>query len=258
MLYDTHIHTLHSSDSKMKIEDAIKKADQLGIGLIVTEHVDLNYPDPYAFRMDTNKYFRDYGKYRNDSVLLGVEIGLGLKELSENKELIAAFPFDYVLGSIHLVNEIDIYNEEYYQGKTKRQAFEEYFETMVTCVDSYDCIDSLGHIDYICRYARYPDRELYYNEFREHIDQVLKTLVDREKALEINTRRLDNDTIFTNLLPIYKRFSELGGRHVTIGSDAHNINDIGKNFSTAIRIAELANLRPIYFNGRKMQYLDHH
>lgn len=255
MLYDTHVHTKFSHDSQMDLQKALQEARRLNLGLIVTEHLDLNYPDPLAFNLDVEGYFREYGPYRNDALLLGIEIGMGPDEVSQNRQLIEKYNFDYVLGSIHVIDQLDIYDEVFYTGRTKEAVFQQYFAAMLVCVQSYDCIDSLGHIDYIARYARFADAELYYAEFKEQIDQVLITLVQNGICLELNTRRLGNADVKKHLLPIYQRFYELGGRWITIGSDAHRAADIGKYFSTALEMAETCNLKPVWFKERRMQYL---
>lgn len=255
MLYDTHIHTQFSHDSKMSLRDAIAKARELELGIIVTEHIDLNYPDPEAFRLNTHDYFESYASYRSDTVLLGVEIGLSQNELADNRRIIDSNPFDYVIGSIHLVNDVDTYAEVYYKGKSKQQAYEEYFNAMLECIQVYDFIDSLGHIDYICRYARYADQELYYSDFEEQVNSILTVLADQGKCLELNTRRIGNKKSAACLLPIYKRFKELGGKYVTIGSDAHHPADIGKNFALALDITKSVGLKPVWFRERQMQYM---
>jgi histidinol-phosphatase (PHP family) len=255
MLFDTHMHTRFSTDSNMTIEEAMAKGRELGMGITITEHLDLDYPKPQMFIFDIDEYFRTYGRYRSDTVLLGVEIGMRSELVRESHAQLHGFPFDYVIGSIHVIEKTDIYQEDFYLGRSKREVFGKYFESMLSCMSCYDFIDSLGHIDYIARYARFDDPELHYSEFDDYIDAVLGSIVKQEKALEINTRRLDQPEIVQALIPTYRRFHELGGRWVTIGSDAHTPQDIGKHFPTAIHIAETCGLKPVWFKGREPQYM---
>ncbi|VBB07438.1 histidinol phosphate phosphatase hisj [Lucifera butyrica] len=250
MLFDTHIHTQYSTDSRMKIEDAVKEGKKQQLGLVITEHMDLDYPRPEAFVFDVNRYFQEYEQYRGDSVLLGIELGMRPHVGEANRQIIAGHPFDYVIGSIHLVDGLDIYYEEFYRNRSKQEAYNRYFDSMLECLKLHDFIDSLGHIDYIARYARYQDPEVYFRDFAERIDQILTVLVERQKAIEINTRRFDRQQVVESLLPIYKRFGELGGRWATIGSDAHDAAGIGKEIAAAREIAERCNLKTVYYKQR--------
>jgi len=254
MLFDTHIHTCFSPDSQMTIERAIQKAQKLDIGITITEHLDCAHHEPEDFIFDVDKYFHTYGKYRCDKILLGVEIGMCPDCLTDNRQIIENYSFDYVIGSIHIVDKIDIYYEPFYCSRTKREAYNQYFDAILQCLQTYDFIDSLGHIDYIARHARYEHPELYYEEFYDRIDAILTFLAEKQKALEINTRRLDSKTTIQALLPIYKRFYEVGGRWVTIGSDAHKPDDIGKRLDVAREIADLCKLKVVHFEQRKVQY----
>lgn len=254
MLFDSHMHTLFSTDSKMKIDEAVAKGRELNIGITITEHMDIAYPGPLSFLFDVEQYFNDYRKYRSDKVLLGIEIGMREDCLKENCQLVESYPFDYVIGSVHVVDNIDIYTAEFYQGRDKREVYEQYFQAMKECVSCYNGIHSLGHIDYIARYARFADLEIYYGEFSDCITEVLEILAHKGKALEINTRRLVNKEAVEIILPIYKRFYEVGGRIVTIGSDAHSAQDVGRGLAVGLEIAERANLDVVYFKDGKPQY----
>jgi len=254
-MFDCHLHTTFSTDSKMKIEEVIQRCNSLNIGAIITEHMDLNFPRPNEFIFDAEKYLEEYEQYRNDKLLLGFEMGMRLDCIGENKALTEKHKFDYVIGSVHLVNNKDIYGEALYANKSKKEAYEEYLNCVYDCVKEYDFFDCLGHIDYISRYSIYEDREIYYEDYREKIDRVLKTLVEKEKAIEINTKRLNDKRAEANLLNIYKRYNELGGKLAVLGSDSHVANNIGSNFDIGRAIAEAANLKLVYFKNRGAQYI---
>lgn len=253
-MFDTHIHTKFSSDSKMELEDAIKYAKNKNISMIITEHMDLKFPKKGLFCFDAAQYFEEYDKYRGDDLLLGVEIGMKEDCVQESKKVAKNNPFDYIIGSVHLVNNLDIYYEEYYKEKNKREAYKKYFIAMLESIKTYDFIDSMGHIDYISRYAKYEDKEIYYDEYSDIIDEILKVLINTDKCMELNTRRLNDENAVKNIIPIYKRFRELGGQNITIGSDAHNALSIGSNFNVAKDIATLCDLKIVYFKNRKKEY----
>lgn len=253
-MFDSHIHTKFSTDSDMNIDEAINSANKKNIKLIITEHMDLGFKSENKFCFNVDDYFKEYLKYRNENLLLGIELGMEKDLIDEGKSIIDNYDFDFVLGSIHLINKKDLYFEDFYKDKTKKEAYSIYFENMIYNLKMYDFIDSLAHIDYISRYARYPDKEIYYDDFKDYIDEVLKILVEKEKSIEINTRRLNDKNAINNLIKIYKEFKSLGGKTVTIGSDSHNPNDIGNNFKLAREIADFCNLKIVYYKKRKPVY----
>ncbi|NEZ45963.1 histidinol phosphate phosphatase [Clostridium niameyense] len=253
-MFDTHLHTKFSTDSKMSIDEALKASIENNMGIIITEHMDLAFKSEGKFCFDPKSYFEKYMSYRNENLLLGIELGMEKERVKEAEEIIKNNPFDYVIGSIHTISEMDLYFDKFYDGKTKEESYREYFNHMIYNLGKYDFIDSLAHIDYVARYNKYTDSEIYYEEFSYMIDEVLRILAKKEKSMEINTRRLKDKKALKNLVKIYKRFYELGGKTVTIGSDAHNPSDIGKNFKTAKEIAEFCKLKVVYYKDRKVFY----
>lgn len=250
-MFDSHTHTTFSTDSQMNIEEAIEKATFINLGLIITDHMDTNYPGKEKFNFDTASYFCKYNKYRSKKLLLGIELGMSLEFKEENKSLVENNPFDYVICSIHFLGNNDIYYPVTYEGKSKEEVFQDYLVTMYKNIIEHNYMDSLGHIDYISRYAVYDDKELYYHQYSELIDEVLKAVIERDIALEVNSRRLKDINAFRNMRTIYKRYSELGGRLVTIGSDAHSKETIGANFGIANELINDLKLQPVYFMDRK-------
>lgn len=253
-MFDTHVHTEYSSDSNMKIEEALKAAEYNNLSLTFTEHMDIKYPKKGDFTFNVEDYFREYSKFRGDKLLLGIEIGMKEDAANESRSVVLDNKFDYVIGSIHLVDNMDLYYPEYYKDKSKEEAYSEYLKTMFGNFKQFDFVDSLAHIDYICRYAKYDDKELYYREFCDIIDEILKLIIDRGKCLELNTRRLDNKEAIYSIINIYKRYMELGGKYITVGSDAHNPQTIGNNFDIATEIAQNCNLKIVHFKNRSMEY----
>lgn len=254
-MIDTHVHTTFSSDSKMTLKEALKASKEKGIALAITEHLDLNYPIPGSFKFDIMQYFREYGSYRGKDLLLGIEMGLTEQFMEENRAIAKKYDFDYVVGSIHFLGNYDIYLPDFYEGKTKHEAYEQYFMTMKKNISGERFFDSLGHIDYICRYAPYEDKEISMKEYGDLVDDVLKSVIAYDMALEINTRGFNSISYVMNIMDIYKRFKELGGQYVTIGSDAHKPTVIGANFSSANEILDRTGLKNVYFRNRKMEYV---
>ena len=253
MLFDSHMHTKFSADSEMLAAEAVDKARSLNLGVVFTEHFDYGLElNGKAFAFDTAAYMREYQNLRGDKVRLGVEVGLRKSARSANEKFIASADFDLVIGSIHLVDDFDIYYPEFYAGKDKATAYGKYFSQMATEAAACD-YDVLGHIDYICRAAPYDNPEIDYATFKAAIDAVLKVVVERGKVLELNTRRFGSARAVSELVPVYKKYRALGGRFVTLGSDAHRVDAIGNYFARALDFARELDLTPVTFFERRLE-----
>ena len=253
MLFDTHMHADYSCDAHMSIAEAVATARKLGIGMTLTEHWDRFYPtNPDKFLFDIDDYFTKDRKYRSESILLGIEVGMQPEAAAEDAKMIKAHPFDEVIGSIHCVLGRDIYEPTAYDGWSKDKAIRNYLEDTIKCLNLYTDFDTLGHIDYICRYMPYEDKNLYYKDYADMWDEVFKKLIAGNKAIEINSRRLMDKTVIPPLLVLYKRFKELGGKYMTLGSDAHYTEHIGRELQTAAQIARDSGLTIVHFKERNL------
>ncbi|MBQ3441674.1 MAG: histidinol-phosphatase HisJ family protein [Selenomonadaceae bacterium] len=253
MIFDSHMHTKFSADSEMLATDALAKAASLNMGAVFTEHFDYGVEvDGKPFNFDAAAYMNEYKNLRGAKVRLGVEVGLRKSAREVNAEFIGRADFDLVIGSIHLVDGYDIYYPDFYAGKDKATAYRKYFQQMAAEASVAD-YDVLGHIDYICRTAPYDDPEIDYTTFKVEIEEVLKIITERGKVLELNTRRFDKARAIEELVPVYKRYRELGGRFVTIGSDAHRVAAVGNYFERALRFAHELDLTPVTFCQRRIE-----
>ena len=256
MIFDSHMHSKFSTDSQMKIEDAINTAKERNLGIIITDHMDLAYPVKEDFKFHIPSYFNEYEKYRGDRLKLGIEIGLTEDTLLENEAIAKNYDFDFILGSIHAVNNLDIYVDYINQGYDKTKFFQLYFENMLNCVKLYNNFDSLSHIDYPCRYCKFENKEIILDDFKDIIAEIFKILINKNKVLELNTSRLHIKEAQKSLIDIYKLYSDLGGKYITLGSDAHIQNSIGRNFDLALNFLEKVNLQGVYFDNRKIKIIN--
>lgn len=254
MIFDSHSHTEFSADSKMKAEDALRAARAQGIGMVFTEHLDVDFPGELDFSFDPEKYWKTYEPLRGEHLHLGVEVGMQAATVEKSRAFVQRAPFDLVIGSVHLLHGIDIYEKECFEGYEKEELYRDYFRTMAENIAAHDFINVLGHIDYIARTAPYKNPELSYGAFVEEIDNVLRTAVEHDVVLELNTRRLKNRRALKELAPIYSRYHELGGTCVTLGSDAHTADAIGANFAAAEDFAQAMGLRIVTFQERKPEF----
>ncbi len=266
---DMHIHTAFSTDSDADMRECVLTAIKRGIKRIAfTEHFDADYPEIYRdeikesmgktglmlhknfdtrplFSFDFDEYICEVNALRREfegkiKIETGIELGLRPHRPDIVKlydETIQKYGFKVILGSIHLVNDKDPYYESEWTD-TADKMISDYFAAMLTCVREYKCFNVLSHIDYIARYI--PKNKLnsdpvtYFNDIYSKnfdiIDEILKTIILREIALEINTKGLD--TCIKHVHPsdmIFERFRALGGTLVSYGSDAHQADKVGEH-----------------------------
>ena len=255
MIFDSHMHSKFSADSKMLATDAISKAQSLGLGIVFTEHFDYDLPGDIDFTFNAEDYWSEYKSLRSDKVRLGVEIGMEETARKPAADFIKRVPFDLVIGSIHLVDRLDIYYPEFYISKDKFTAYKKYFAAMIEEAEIGD-FDVLAHIDYICRAAPYEDPEIDYATFKDQINQVLNIIVERKKVLELNTRRLNTRRGLKELVPIYAQYKKLGSKYITIGSDAHRVEAVGNYFNLAVEFAREVDLKIVTFCERRLEICD--
>lgn len=251
MMFDSHSHTEFSGDSEMKAGDALAAAERLGIGLVFTEHLDLDYPGDTDFTFDPDAYWKAYEPLRSDRLRLGVEVGMQETTCERSRAFAERVPFDLVIGAAHMVDGKDLYDKESYGEAPKDVFYRKHYRTMAENVRSHDFIDVLAHIDYIARYAPYDDPEVEYGKFWEDIDEVLRAVIETDTVLELNTRRLGTKRGMKELVPVFSRYRELGGRQITVGSDAHTADAVGAHFDAALDFAEALKLQAVTFSGRR-------
>lgn len=252
MIFDTHIHSEFSFDSNFKISEIIYLLSSNDIGLVLTEHVDLDYDLDDNSPVDFVKYFDTFSNYTKNNLLLGVEIGLPVNYLNDTEALVNAHNFDFVIGSVHSISNIDICMDYSKKDLSKTKLYTNYFSQMVESVNAYNNFDSLGHVDYICRYVNFNNKEIDLSLSKDYLTQIFSTILSKGKVLELNTRRLNSYTAYNSLKEIYNIYKSLGGKYITIGSDAHNKNDVLKNFDLAFNLCDELNLKPIYFKNREI------
>lgn len=228
MLSDCHVHTSFSGDSDTPPEVQIERAIELGLKYICfTDHHDHDVVSDICFELDIDSYFEKMTalreKYRDSiDIGIGIELGLQVHLADYLTNLVKKYPFDYVIGSVHFIDGLDPYYPKYFFGRSEREAYERYFSAVLENISSMSCYDSLGHLDYIVRYGPNKNRDFSFNSYKEYIIPVLQRLIADGKALECNSggyaAGLGNPNPCCEILTEYYR---LGGRLVTIGSDAH-------------------------------------
>ena len=277
---DYHLHSDYSGDSETPMESMIRAAIGRGLTeLCFTEHLDLDYPGSpgYEDPLGTGLVLQDLGPdyflldidaYRagflamkerfSDLIDLkfGLEIGLQVQVAKENAAFVASHPFDFVIASTHTVDHQDVYYKQFFEKRTLKESVARYFEVTYENLTVYEDFDVYGHLDYIIRYLPdpYAGRFTYdYADYADVLDAILETLVKKDKGLDVNTsHKYKKGGDINPSLAILKRFKELGGRILTIGSDAHTADAIAGAFPDAVLLIKKAGFTEFCtFSGRR-------
>ena len=258
-LPDCHVHTAFSTDSEANPAETVMQAAALGMPLIcITDHHDMDYPGG-EFQLDVPLYkekteeLKDFFADRIE-VLRGVELGLQpyLAGTGRLEQFAEEGGYDYVIGSVHLVDGKDPYVREDFD-MTDTELYTRYFEQTLECVQKLSGFQTLGHLDYIVRYGYGKDKEYSYIKYRDVLDAVLETLIRRDIALEVNTAGYRKGLDFPNPHPdILWRYHDLGGEKITLGSDAHEPENTGADFAKAAELLQAIGFRYItVFHGQE-------
>ena len=267
ILSDFHMHSEFSSDSDAPMEDMIQRAIQLGLKRICfTDHMDFDYPkinldlksgskEKYLdFLFDADAYMKQLNRLKNTyagqiEILAGVELGLQKHIQPEVKQLMERHDFDFAIGSSHLLYGDDPYFPSFWQklGNQNdykdscdldqailKKAIRDYFEDILQNIALFPWFQVYGHLDYIVRYAPSKDKHYQVEDYMDVIEAILKELISQNRGIEINTSGLKSGLKTANPhTTILKRYRELGGEIITVGSDAHSPAYIAYEFDRA-------------------------
>ena len=265
MYADYHIHTEFSDDSREPMENQVRQAIELGLEEICfTEHVDygvkkdwnegeiewrggdgVNYDDsmkePLA-NADYPVYFDKIRRMREEfagqiRIKSGLEFGIQTITIPQYERLWSRYAddLDFVLLSMHQVDNKEFWNQEFQRGTTQKEYNEAYYREILNVMRQFKHYSVLAHLDLIVRYDRngvYPFREL-----RDIVSEILRTAISDGKGIELNTSSwhygLADTQPSRDILRLYR---DLGGRIITIGSDGHTTKYLGDHIREAQQI----------------------
>ncbi len=253
MFADYHVHTQFSCDSEYPMEQVVRDAINMGLDeLCFTEHIDYGTKrdwddprgvlycaggpgEPEKMPMANADHPRYYQKVRQlqaqyaDRITLkfGAEFGIQTHTISQFEALRATYPYDFVLLSVHQVQDKEFWTQEFQRGLSQDAYNLRYYEEMLALVRQWQGYSCLAHMDLIARYdlaGPYP-----FEKVRPIVAEILSTVIENGKGIEVNTSShrygLSDLTPSRDILRLYR---DLGGRILTIGSDSHKPAHLGK------------------------------
>jgi len=259
MIMDLHTHTHHSPDAAGDTAaDRVKAAKALGLQyLAITDHVEINrwYPAAYYHAKETEEFIYDSERVFCGSVaettaakaqaaaegitlLCGAEVGQIPQDIPRSAEIYADKRLDIVLGSVHELPEMADFFFLDYANMDIPALITAYFSEVLRLAQT-DCYDVLAHLTYGLRYL--PNRAAY--DITPHlpvIDEIFRTLIAKSKALELNGSLLKSSDATDPDFALVKRYYDLGGRLLTLSTDAHENKWLGYRMETLEDMAKQA------------------
>jgi len=254
-IIDSHVHSSYSEDCKCDVKDICNTAIQNEIKVLtLTDHVDFNPIDPGFRYFKLEKYLNEVAKLKKKhkdkiKLLTGVEFSEPhqyqdkLKEYNDND-------LDLIIGAIHWIGDYFVGDEKLLDKYSKDEIFLRYYNLVYETVKNGQ-IDVLAHLDFPKRYLNYDYKNFHL------IPQILRMMIDRNIVLEINTSTLRKG--FDEPMPskwILSKYKKMGGKKVTVGSDAHRLNELNTNFNKAYSLIEEFNFTLGYFENRNFIKVD--
>lgn len=245
-LADYHVHSSCSFDAKDRMADMAKAELNRGITEICfTDHVDFGDQDtmqigPERFQLPKTqvKQFIEAMEKAPEGIdiRLGLELGEANHDPARGKRIYAMPEYDFILGSLHnLRGEKDFYYLKYESYDQCWELYERYLDELIELA-GIGCFDSMAHIGYCLRYMHkqgFDEAIMSFDRFGGKIDKLLHILIENGKGIELNVADLvpgGKEDPMLRPFPgadILRRYRELGGDIVTVGSDAHDVNAAG-------------------------------
>jgi histidinol-phosphatase (PHP family) len=228
---DAHLHTIRSPDANAALDAYCALAVARGLSeLAITDHVDFDPAAPaygYASFSDRERDVReaaDRWAGTGLAIRFGVEVTYERRHEDDIRGWLARHPHDYVIGSVHISADSPYtasHVASFVAGRSLPDIVAPYFDEVIGAARS-GLFDTIGHLDFMKRYLVPHILPAQLAAAPELYEPVLAALVASGTALEVNASGLRQLPRETYPSPgIVARYRELGGRHVTIGSDAH-------------------------------------
>ncbi len=235
-LFDHHMHSTHSPDARASLDELCESAIQCDLaGVCFTEHVDFDPSDAAYGYINYEEYLSDVDRCRDKygdrlEIKAGIEVTYQSEYVDDIRRFLEAHQFDYVLGSVHLIDHTFIGSPAYFVGKSEAEACGPYWRETMAMLES-GLFTRIGHLDYIR--TRWP-REYGLPglaRWRRSMTDILQLVIESGAIIEVNTsairRQLGGPYPNWETLELYRR---LGGTRVFMGSDAHNAPNVGQYF----------------------------
>ncbi len=274
-MIDCHTHTANSPDGFNTPSELAQRASSLGFSVLsITEHCEANRllgREHYTFQLDEEHFYNNldlFNRSMDDNIKLtesnpdpslriinGIELGQATHDL-ESADLIADDKrLDFIIGSMHELPLRPDFAFLDYSKENIKELLNEYFEELYKLC-SWGKFDVLGHLTYPLRYIEgEAGIKTDISEYYDIIVKCFKELISKDKGIEINSSGLRQ--LYKKTFPeleLIKLYRDCGGRIITVGSDSHCTEDLGKGTKEALEIASQAGFTEVFYFVKHRPY----
>lgn len=241
-MFDYHSHGHFSFDCDVDWEKMVQAAIAAGLKqMAFTDHFEPEYPNPAKrVYVDLHAYENNFSRLRGlygkqIELRKGLELGLqpGVVPIIERR--LSGERFDFLIASFHYVDDYELCDPRYFSSRSPREAYRRFYTICLDTLARYDDYDVMGHVNIIDRYApKAPPMEDYIDLIRE----IFALLIGKGKGIEFNSScfRYAMGGVLTPSLEMLSLYRKMGGKIITVGSDAHRPEDVGAGLQEAYRL----------------------
>jgi histidinol-phosphatase (PHP family) len=264
MKFDLHTHNERCGHATGTIEDYVRAGIDAGLTTIgISDHSpyfareeDHAVPGTAMAKSEFSRYIEEVLRLKEKyagriEVLLGVESDFFPEHLEVYRQAYAPYPFDYIIGSVHQIYGVSIFNRNRWKklnGREKTDVKRHYYEQIRDSAHT-GLFQVLGHIDAMKGY--YPAFVNIAGAETE-IDAALQAVAEHDIAIEINTSGKTKDV--GGWYPsdaILERALHFGV-DVTFGSDAHIPSRVGDEWELVrSRLKEIGFTRWVFYRQKQ-------
>ncbi|MGI9037961.1 MAG: histidinol-phosphatase HisJ family protein [Gemmatimonadota bacterium] len=250
-MINAHFHDEHSSDAFDPLAAHVEAAGKDVTYVCVTNHAEALLPDGTwaadpeemipRFRRSAESVRAAADRWPDRAIRLGVELEYRPEWLGAFETLLAAVPFDLVLGSVHVVDGMNISGgpdvDAFFNERPQDEAYEKYFAEVEDLV-AWGGFDVVAHFDLVKRYGHRHYGAYDPERYRGRIETILARMARDGIGLEINTSGVGQAPGVPYPEPEVLRWAlDLDVEHLTIGSDSHRPETFLRGLDTGFGLA---------------------
>lgn len=262
-LADCHNHTCCSEDSEAPLSAMAHAAWKAGLSeLCTTDHLDLlGWHGEPAGDWDWTPVLEQYTAAlaqcpKGLDLRLGIEVGTPQLDPERTTKILEDIPLDFVIGSVHNQHPKfggqDFYYLSYTCPEDCSRSLDDYFDSLYQLAGMTQ-VDVIGHVIYPLRYMKRDGQEVSLESYRDRLQTILRRAIENGRGIELNTNRGKDIESWRFIL---EQYHQLGGEIITVGTDAHRPEDVGKGVTEAVQLLQQTGFRYYtVFHRRKPEFI---